>query len=98
MNGTHSIDPSDLIPTHRTHTSFVELSGSPAADDGTLINGFFAFWQLAHPKEAYGFPRQGQTILHVPEAKTIRLYVDGEPLDVSQAEIVRFNRTLGTRQ
>ena len=75
-----------------TRGGFVE--GRPAIEDGTLVNGFFEFRRLAYPEEGYGFPRQGQTIVYVPEAKIIRLYVDDEPLDVSQAEIVRFNRVL----
>lgn len=71
---------------------FVE--GRPAVDDGTLINGFYEFRPIVYPEEAYGFPRQGQTIVYVPEAKIIRLYVDDEPFDVASAELTHFRRTL----
>ena len=68
--------------------------GRPAADDGTLVNGFFEYRPISYPEEGFGFPRQGQTILYVPEAKIIRLYVDGAPFDVERQAAERFERVL----
>src|SRR5512132_2499630 len=71
--------------------------GRPAADDGTLVNGFFEFRPIVYPEEAYGFPREGQTILYVPEGKIVRLYVDDEPVDLCSAQILSYRRTLDMR-
>ncbi len=70
---------------------------APAKDDGTLVNGFFEYRPIQYPEEGYGFPRFGQTIVYVPEAKIIRLYVDDEPFDVARAAVDRFERVLDMR-
>ena len=51
---------------------------------GTFINGFHETWPIRHAEEAYGFARVGQTIVNVPDAKVVRLYVDDEPLVVAR--------------
>ena len=47
---------------------------------GTFINGFHETWPIRHAEEAFGFAQVGQTIVNVPDNKTIKLYVDDEPL------------------
>ncbi len=64
---------------------------------GTYINGFHETWPIRHAEEAYGFARVGQTIVNVPDAKVIRLYVDDEPFVVSEAEILGYSRVLDFR-
>jgi alpha,alpha-trehalose phosphorylase len=64
---------------------------------GTFINGFHETWQIRHAEEAYGFARVGQTIVNVPDTKVIRLYVDDEPLLLSVAELVEYERALDLR-
>ena len=54
---------------------------------GTFINGFHETWPIQHAEEAFGFARVGQTIVNVPDAKVIRLYVDDEPLLLSIADL-----------
>jgi alpha,alpha-trehalose phosphorylase len=61
---------------------------------GTYINGFHETWPIRHAEEAHGFARVGQTIVNVPDAKVIRLYVDDEPFVLSEADIRRYTRTL----
>ncbi len=61
---------------------------------GTFINGFHETWQIRHAEEAFGFARIGQTIVNVPDAKTIKLYVDDEPLLLSVADLESYGRTL----
>jgi alpha,alpha-trehalose phosphorylase len=53
--------------------------GSPAHQNATLVNGFHETWPIVYGEEAYGFARTGQTIVNVPDAKRIKLYVDAEP-------------------
>jgi len=65
--------------------------------DGTYINGFHETWPILHAEEAYGFARIGQTIVNAPDAKVIRLYVDDEPLQMSVADLLEYERSLDFR-
>ncbi|WP_454043275.1 glycoside hydrolase family 65 protein [Cellulosimicrobium sp. Marseille-Q8652] len=64
---------------------------------GTFINGFHETWSIHHAEEAYGFAKVGQTIVNVPDAKVIRLYVDDEPLLLPVADLVDYERSLDLR-
>ncbi|GAA2112727.1 glycosyl hydrolase family 65 protein [Microlunatus panaciterrae] len=61
---------------------------------GTFINGFHETWPIRHAEEAFGFARVGQTIVNVPDNKTMKLYVDDEPLLLSVADLVSYDRSL----
>ncbi|MDN4612392.1 glycoside hydrolase family 65 protein [Arthrobacter burdickii] len=61
---------------------------------GTFINGFHETWPIQHAEEAFGFARVGQTIVNVPDARIIRLYVDDEPFVLTEADILRYSRRL----
>jgi len=65
---------------------------------GTFVNGFHETWPIRHAEEAFGFARVGQTIVNAPDAKVIRLYVDDEPLVLTVAEILSYERRLDFRQ
>ncbi|GAB3853541.1 glycosyl hydrolase family 65 protein [Nocardioides maradonensis] len=65
--------------------------------DGTYLNGFHETWPILHAEEAYGFARVGQTIVNVPDPKVIRLYVDDEPLHLSKADLLEYERVLDFR-
>jgi alpha,alpha-trehalose phosphorylase len=65
--------------------------------NGTFLNGFHETWPIQHAEEAYGFAKVGQTIVNAPDAKIIRLYVDDEPLELSTADLVEYERTLDFR-
>ncbi|MFF2276814.1 glycoside hydrolase family 65 protein [Agromyces sp. NPDC058126] len=64
---------------------------------GTFVNGFHETWPIRHAEEAFGFARVGQTIVNVPDAKIIRLYVDDEPLVLTEAELRSYERRLDFR-
>jgi alpha,alpha-trehalose phosphorylase len=64
---------------------------------GTFINGFHETWPIRHAEEAFGFARTGQTIVNVPDNKTMKLYVDDEPMLLSVADIEDYHRTLDFR-
>ena len=66
--------------------------------DGTFVNGFHETWPILHAEEAYGFARVGQTIVNAPDPKVIRLYVDDEPLQMSQADLLDYERALDFRK
>src|ERR671916_221171 len=52
--------------------------GRETHSHGTFINGFHETWPIRHAEEAFGFARTGQTIVNVPDNKTMKLYVDDE--------------------
>ncbi|MET4052625.1 alpha,alpha-trehalose phosphorylase [Frigoribacterium sp. PvP054] len=64
---------------------------------GTFVNGFHETWPIRHAEEAFGFARVGQTIVNVPDAKVVRLYVDDEPFVLFEADILRHTRRLDFR-
>ncbi|QLQ11873.1 MAG: glycoside hydrolase family 65 protein [Nocardioidaceae bacterium] len=65
--------------------------------NGSFVNGFHETWPILHAEEAYGFARVGQTIVNVPDTKIIRLYVDDEPLQLSDADLLEYERALDFR-
>jgi len=71
--------------------------GRDAHAHGTFVNGFHETWPIRHAEAAFGFARTGQTIVNVPDAKLMKLYVDDEPLILGTAEVERYERSLDFR-
>lgn len=71
--------------------------GVPTVQNGTFINGFYESWPIVYGEEAYGFARTGQTIVNVTDSKKIKLYVDDEPLDLSSANLLNYDRRLNMK-
>jgi len=65
---------------------------------GTFINGFHETWPIHHAEEAFGFAKVGQTIVNVPDAKTMKIYVDDEPLLLTVADLHHYRRELDFRE
>ena len=68
--------------------------GRDAYSHGTYVNGFHETWHIHHAEEAFGFAKTGQTIVNVPDAKLMKLYVDDEPLLLSDADLESYERVL----
>ena len=64
---------------------------------GTFVNGFHETWPIRHAEEAYGFARVGQTIINVPDAKVLKLYVDDEPINLPVADLAEYERSVDFR-
>ncbi len=71
--------------------------GRDAYEHGTFINGFHETWDIRHAEAAFGFARTGQTIVHVPDAKLIKVYVDDEPLILGTADLEHYERSVDFR-
>ena len=71
--------------------------GQPTLSPGTFVNGFHETWPIIHAEEAYGFANTGQTIVKVPDATILRLFVDDEPLHVPNARLPVYSRVLDMR-
>ena len=71
--------------------------GRPVHEAATLVNGFHETWPIVHAEQAYGFARTGQTIVNVPDATLLKLYVDDEPLHLPSARLLAYERVLDLR-
>jgi alpha,alpha-trehalose phosphorylase len=71
--------------------------GSPAAQNGTFVNGFYESWPIVYGENAYGFARTGQTMLNVTDSKIIKLCVDDEPFALTTAHLLQHERRLNMR-
>jgi alpha,alpha-trehalose phosphorylase len=71
--------------------------GRVAHSHGTFLNGFHETWSIRHAEEAFGFAKVGQTIVNVPDAKLMKLFVDDEPLLLTTADLEHYERVLDFR-
>ena len=71
--------------------------GREAHTHGTYVNGFHETWQIHHAEDAFAFAKTGQTIVNVPDAKLMKLYVDDEPLLLNDADLDHYERVLDFR-
>jgi alpha,alpha-trehalose phosphorylase len=71
--------------------------GRDAHSHGTFLNGFHETWRIKHAEDAFGFAKTGQTIVNVPDAKLIKLYVDDEPLLLADADLDSYERSVDFR-
>jgi alpha,alpha-trehalose phosphorylase len=98
-------DGSDLGVTETLFTvanGYIGMRGNPeegrkAYEHGTFVNGFHETWPIRHAEGAFGFARTGQTIVNVPDAKLMKLYVDDEPLVIGSADLEHYERSLDFR-
>ncbi len=68
--------------------------GREAHSHGTFLNGFHETWDIHHAEDAFAFAKTGQTIVNVPDAKLMKLYVDDEPLLIATADLEDYERVL----
>jgi alpha,alpha-trehalose phosphorylase len=71
--------------------------GRPALSPGTFINGFHETWPIVHAEDAAALARKGQTIVNVPDATVLKLYVDDEPLLMQTSRLHSYARVLDMR-
>ncbi len=98
-------DPDDLGVTETLFAvanGYLGMRGNPeegrdAYAHGTFVNGFHETWPIRHAEAAFGFARTGQTIVNVPDAKLMKLYVDDEPLSLSIADLEHYERSIDFR-
>ena len=68
--------------------------GRPALSPGTFVNGFHETWPISYAETAFGLATTGQTIVNVPDATLIKLFVDDEPLFLPVANLREYSRVL----
>ncbi|WES64707.1 glycosyl hydrolase family 65 protein [Microbacter sp. GSS18] len=98
-----SIDDTGVTETlFATGNGYLGLRGNHpegryAHEHGTFVNGFHETFPIRHAERAYGFAEIGQTIINAPDAKTMRVYVDDEPLSFDIADLPEYRRELDFR-
>ncbi|WP_460809640.1 glycoside hydrolase family 65 protein [Nocardioides salsibiostraticola] len=100
-----SHSPEDLGVTETLFSvanGYLGMRGNPeegrdAFAHGTFLNGFHETWPIRHAEAAFGFAQTGQTIVNVPDAKVLKIYVDDEPLTLGTADLEYYERTLDFR-
>ena len=99
------LDGSDLGLTETLFANsngYIGMRGNPsegrdAHTHGTYLNGFHETWEIQHAEDAHAFAKTGQTIVNVPDAKLMKLYVDDEPLLLSTADLDHYERVMDFR-
>ncbi|MEU4565877.1 glycosyl hydrolase family 65 protein [Micromonospora sp. NPDC023956] len=71
--------------------------GEPYGMPGSYLNGFHERRELSYPEDGYAFPQLSDTVVSTPNAALIRLWVDGEPLDVRTGTLHEHERVLDLR-
>jgi alpha,alpha-trehalose phosphorylase len=71
--------------------------GRPVLEPATFVNGFHETWPIVHAEDAYGLARVGQSIVPVPDATVIELFVDDEPFFLPTARVDDYSRILDMR-
>ena len=71
--------------------------GLPSHDPAFFVNGFHETWPIPYGESAFGFATTGQTIVSAPDGSVIRLYVDEEPLVLSESKLLSYERVLDMR-
>src|SRR5918993_860523 len=69
----------------------------PALGTGTFVSGFHETWPIVYAEEAYGLARRGQSLVKVPDATVLELFVDDEPLYLPTARTKTYRRILDMR-
>jgi alpha,alpha-trehalose phosphorylase len=69
----------------------------PALGSGTFVSGFHETWPIVYAEEAYGLARRGQSLVKVPDATVLELFVDDEPLYLPTARTKTYRRILDMR-
>ena len=59
---------------------------------GTYINGFYDTHSIPYGESAYGFPEKGETIVNVPDAQTITLWLGETPVNLNYAKLIELKR------
>ncbi|WBB78097.1 family 65 glycosyl hydrolase [Micromonospora sp. WMMD882] len=71
--------------------------GEPYGMPGSYLNGFHERHGIDYPESGYAFPETSDTVVNVPNAALIRLWVGDEPLDIRTGTLRHHERVLDLR-
>ena len=62
--------------------------------EGNFINGFYESGDIRYGEWNFGFPKESQSLLNLPNLKKTLLYVDGELFDMRTGTVEEYRRVL----
>ncbi|MDO4284483.1 MAG: glycosyl hydrolase family 65 protein [Eubacteriales bacterium] len=62
--------------------------------EGNFVNGFYESEKIRYGEANFGSPLYSQSLLNLPNLKTIRLFIEGEEFSLLEGETVSYERTL----
>ncbi|MCO1335954.1 glycoside hydrolase family 65 protein [Microbulbifer sp. OS29] len=62
--------------------------------DGCYLNGVYASEPIGYGEAAYGYARNNQRMLTVPDGKTVHISLDGERFSLAEGELLHYERRL----
>ncbi|CEH34106.1 glycoside hydrolase family 65 protein [Romboutsia lituseburensis] len=65
--------------------------------EGTFINGFYDTEDIIYGESAYGYAKERQTQLLVPNTKNIKLFIDDEELNIEYSKLENHFRELNLK-
>ncbi len=65
---------------------------------GTFLNGFFDTVPIDYAENAYGFARNHQLMVNLPDGRGFHFSIDGEPFHLFQGKILRYFRGFDLKQ
>ena len=63
--------------------------GIGESTEGMFINGLHETWKIRHAESAFGLAEAGQTMVAAPDARTVRVYINDEALEIGRTEILK---------
>ena len=87
------IDPSVEQTIFSLGNGFLGMRGDSLGigecTDGMFINGLHETWKIRHAESAFGLAEAGQTMVPAPDARTVRVYINDEALEIGRTEILK---------
>lgn len=65
--------------------------------DGVFINGFYDSLPYCYGEKLPGFPEHGQTMIPVANPKLVRIYLEGERVNLATGTLLSYRRSLDLR-
>ncbi|MDA3834647.1 MAG: beta-phosphoglucomutase [Spirochaetales bacterium] len=70
----------------------------PVYHPGVFINGFYEIEAIPYGEKAYGFAEFNQTMIDIPDARFVRIYIDDEPVSITKGTIHAHTRVLDMQE
>ncbi len=66
--------------------------------EGNFINGFYESEEIRYGEWNYGFPTMSQSLLNLPNLKTVKLFLGDEAFDMRKGKLIDSRRTLHMKE
>lgn len=83
-----------------TRGTYEEAYDFPVTEglEGNFINGFYESEDIRYGEWNFGFPVKSQSLLNLPDVKTVKLYLEDEMLDMREGTVSEYSRVLHMKE